>query len=350
MRIAITTSQVPFIHGGAELMTNQLLKSLKELEHQVEVVSIPFIFNNKVAMKDNMDYWERQNFNNFDIGSVDAVICLKFPTYYLQHPNKIIWLMHQHRSVYDLWDTPFGDASTDKLSCELRDDIMQRDTQSLKESVRNFTISKTVSNRLKKYNNIDSEHLYQPSPLSNYLKPGDQNPYIFSPSRLEGLKRQELLIRAAALCKTPCDILIAGTGSISGMLQELIEELQLSHKVRLLGYVTEQELITLYRNALGVYFAPINEDYGFVTLEAMQSAKPVITCNDSGGPLEFIGDGETGFIVDPIPELIAEKIDVLYLDKKGAKDIGMNAYEAYNNLDLSWRNVVAHLLGENDEY
>ena len=41
--------------------------------------------------------------------------------------------------------------------------------------------------------------------------------------------------------------------------------------------------------ALGVIFPPLDEDYGYVTLEAMLAAKPVITCTDSGGPLEFVG-------------------------------------------------------------
>lgn len=344
MKIAITTTQVPFIRGGAEFMTQNLYRALVEKGHQVEVISMPFVFNNKGGIKDNMDNWEKQNFNCFDIGSIDKVICLKFPTYYLQHPNKSVWLMHQHRSVYDLWNTPYGDVSTDRDACQLRDDIYKRDTDSLCKTVKNFTISRTVSARLKKYNNIDSEHLYQPSPLSDFLSPGEQNPYIFCPSRLEGLKRQELLIRAAAKCKTPCVFLIAGTGGLAETLQGLIGELNVGHKVRLLGHVSDGELVALYRNSLGVFFAPVNEDYGFVTLEAMQSAKPVITCTDSGGPLEFVVDSETGYILDPDPEKIAEKIDALYNDKEKAKRMGMNAFDSYNALELSWDNVVAKLL------
>ena len=344
MKVAIATVQVPFIRGGAELMTENLCHNLKAKGHQVEVISIPFVFNNKNTIKDNMEYWKKQDFNHFDSGSVDTVICLKFPAYYLQHPNKVLWLMHQHRSVYDLWDTPYGDSSTDSTACALRKDIIQDDTRSLSSSTKNYTISKTVSNRLKQYNNIDSEPLYQPSPLSKILKPGNQDPYIFYPSRLEGLKRQELLIRAAAHCNTPCNILIAGTGSMSSILQHLINELQLQRRVRILGHVDTQELVSLYSNSLGVFFAPINEDYGFVTLEAMQSAKPVITCKDSGGPLEFVIDGETGYIVDPVPEQVAEKIDALYRDRNEAKNIGMNAYDTYNKMGLSWDNVANKLL------
>lgn len=325
-------------------MTSQLFRVLREEGHQVEVVSVPFTFNNKESISENMDWWEHQDFQHFDAGQVDKVLCLKFPTFYVQHPNKTVWLMHQHRSIYDLWDTPFGDSSSDKVARELREDIIRRDTKNLRQAKKIFTISKTVGNRLKKYNGIGSEPIYQPSPLANVLEPGDQNPYIFCPSRLEGLKRQELLIRGAAKCRTSCVFLIAGTGSLGGYLRDLCEELNVTHKVRLLGYVSEVELVNLYRDSLGVFFAPIGEDYGFVTLEAMQSGKPVITCIDSGGPLEFVTDGETGFIVEPDPQLIAEKIDSLYLDRKRTKKMGMDAFDFYNSLELSWDNVVAKLL------
>lgn len=347
MRIAITTAQVPFIKGGAELMTANLHKALETNGHHVEVVSMPFVFNNINGIMENMDCWANQDLDRYDIGSVDRVICLKFPTYYLNHHHKIVWLMHQHRSVYDLWDTPFGDSSSNLKACALREKIHDMDSRDLGAAAEIFTISKTVSKRLRLYNNIASEPIYQPSPLAEFLGPGDQNPYILCPSRLEGLKRQNLLIQAAAHCKSPCVILIAGTGSMGPSLQKMIDELDLGRKVRLLGYVADDELVSLYRNSLGVFFAPFDEDYGFVTLEAMQSAKPVITCNDSGGPLEFVVDGETGFVVEPDPAAVAEKIDSLYADRGRAREIGMNAFHAYSALGLSWNNIVQTLLRQN---
>jgi len=50
--------------------------------------------------------------------------------------------------------------------------------------------------RLKRYNNIESEPLYHPPPLAGQLKTGEQGEYIFYPSRLEPQKRQDLLIEA----------------------------------------------------------------------------------------------------------------------------------------------------------
>ncbi len=46
-------------------------------------------------------------------------------------------------------------------------------------------------------------------------------------------------------------------------------------------------------------FPPLQEDYGFVTVEAFASRKAVVTCPDSGGPAELVDDGESGFVCEP---------------------------------------------------
>lgn len=54
-----------------------------------------------------------------------------------------------------------------------------------------------------------------------------------------------------------------------------------------------------------VLYSPQNEHFGITPLEAMAAARPVIACN-SGGPLESIRDGITGFLVDPEPRAFAD--------------------------------------------
>jgi glycosyltransferase involved in cell wall biosynthesis len=93
-----------------------------------------------------------------------------------------------------------------------------------------------------------------------------------------------------------------------------------------------------------VFFGPFDEDYGYVTLEAMLSHKPVITCTDSGGPLEFVEHGRTGFVVEPEPHAIAEVLDQLYRDKDRARIMGDAGYELYQSKDISWEKVVEALL------
>ena len=50
--------------------------------------------------------------------------------------------------------------------------------------------------------------------------------------------------------------------------------------------------IDLYAGALAVAYPPYDEDFGYVTLEAFLARKPVVTCVDSGGPNEFVVDGD----------------------------------------------------------
>jgi len=292
-----------------------------------------------------MDAWERENFNHFDCGPVDRVICLKFPSYYLQHPEKTIWLMHQHRSVYELFNTQYGESEQTPSAAEFRKEVIFRDTKAFKGARQVFTISARVSERMKLYNNVASTPIYQPPAHAEKFYCNEQLDYVFFPSRLESLKRQELLVRAMARCRAPVAAIIAGDGGARPELERLISELDVGDRVRLIGRINDEEMRVWYANALGVFFGPFDEDYGFITLEAMLSSKPVITCTDSGGPLDFVVDGETGFVVAPEPEGVADAIEFLYADKQRAKRLGDAGQERYRAFDISWSRVVEKLIG-----
>lgn len=344
MRIAIATVQVPLISGGAEVLSKGLAAALQAHGHQAELVTLPFRFAPESEIRRAMTDWAAQDFNTFDVGRLDRVICLKFPSYYLQHPAKVVWLLHQHRAVYELFDTPYGASSRDALARKLRDDIQHQDSAALSDCHRVFTIAQRVSQRLHQYNGVASEALYHPPQSAAHFYCGEQLPYIFFPSRLEALKRQELLIRAMALVRSPVCAIFAGEGGSQPPLEKLIAALGLHTKVRLLGRVNWDEMLAWYANSLAVFFGPFDEDYGYVTLEAMLAAKPVITCNDSGGPLEFVVNDETGCVVDAQPEAIADAIDRLYADRPRAARLGRAGQARYRQLDISWQHVVNRLL------
>jgi glycosyltransferase involved in cell wall biosynthesis len=344
MRIAIASVQVPFISGGAELMTNQLQAALIDSGHKTELITMPFKFSPFNAVRECMDQWEDKDFNKFDCGKIDRVICLKFPSFYLRHPNKVVWLMHQHRSVYELFDTPYGESSQVHGATAFRSEVMERDSKALKSAKNIFTISKRVSERMGSYNGIQSEPIHQPPANAELFFCDEQLDYIFFPSRLERLKRQDLLIRAMAYCKSPVMAVIAGDGGMRQSLELLVEELNLQDRVRFVGRISDSEMRVWYANALGVFFGPHDEDYGFITLEAMLSSKPVITCSDSGGPLDFVVDGETGVVVNPDPQEIAHAIEDLFRNKERAKEIGSAGLARYRALNISWDSVLKKLL------
>lgn len=344
MRVGVTTVYTPRVQGGAEILASGLVEALRAAGHMVHEIRMPFSYAPMAAVEHTISAWQSQDFSRFGGGQIDRVISLKFPTYYLSHPRKVVWLLHQHRAVYELFGTRYGMSKNDAGALKLRADIKQADDRHLRDAHAVFTIAKTVSARLQRFNGIGSQPLYHPPHRADSLYTAAAEPYIFCPSRLEALKRQDLLLEALARCRTPVFAVLAGEGGQSRQLERQIERLGLASRVRLLGAIGFDELRALYAHALAVFFGPFDEDYGYVTLEAMLSAKPVITCSDSGGPLEFVVPGETGHVVPPEPEAIAQAIEDLVADAALAADMGRNGRAHYESLDISWQNVVQKLL------
>ena len=339
MRIVIATVAVPFLGGGAEIQTDGIRRAIAEVGHPVEVVSLPFRFFPEAEVRRAMDVWETEDLMSLNMVEPDVVLCLSFPSYYLRHPHKRTWLMHQFRAAYDLADTAGANFSP-----AFRDEVRSRDIRHLESCERRFTTSRNNSRRLLTFCGLASEVLYHPPAHAEHFHHAEAKPFIFAPSRIESLKRQELLLEAMAHVHAPVVALFAGVGGQSGRLGQRIGELGLSDRVRMLGRVSDAELRAYYAHSLGVFFGPLDEDYGYVTLEAMLSSKPVITCTDSGGPLEFVEDGVTGRIVAPEPQAVANAIDELFANRRLATTLGRAGRELYDALDLSWIRVVEKLL------
>ena len=156
--------------------------------------------------------------------------------------------------------------------------------------------------------------------------------------------RFDLLLRAMRQTKTPVRCRIAGTGEERGALEKLIADLALEDRVELLGWIDDDRAVALYSGALAVFYAPYDEDYGYVTIEAFRSAKPVITVADSGGVLEWVRDGKTGYVTPPDdPAAIASRLDALYSDRALARRLGEAG--AAKARDVSWDPVIDRLLG-----
>jgi len=121
-----------------------------------------------------------------------------------------------------------------------------------------------------------------------------------------------------------------------------IRENQMEDRVKLAGHVSLDELKRLYADCRAVYYAPVNEDFGMVTMEAFRSRKPLITCNDSGGTAEVVRDGVTGLVSAPEPEAIARNISTLMEDPGTAEKMGNAGFTEWK--DLTWARTVTRLL------
>jgi glycosyltransferase involved in cell wall biosynthesis len=341
MRIVIADVHVPFISGGGEALAKGLLDACRHVGHQTEMVSIPFRFSPITEIERNADYWEAETFDNLNGYSPDLLIALRFPSYYSTHRRKAVWLLHQHRAFYDLWN-PSAEHTPEEEA--VRKHSIERDTFHLSKVKQVHTISRNVTRRLEQFNGISSIPLYHPPPMAGKLHCAAPEAYIFAPSRLETLKRQWLLIQAAQYLRAPLAILISGEGGQRHAYEKLIEELGVGDRVHLIGRLTEQELAGFYGSSLGVFFGPQDEDYGYITLEAMLAKKPVITCSDSGGPLEFVVHDETGLVVEPTPQAVAAAIERLYSSQRRAANLGAAGFARYQEVGIrSWGAVVDEL-------
>ncbi|MGH9906910.1 MAG: glycosyltransferase family 4 protein, partial [Pyrinomonadaceae bacterium] len=288
--------------------------------------------------------WRLLNLSESNGKQIDLVVGMKFPAYLVAHKRKVLWIMHQHRSAYNLWGTPFDDLSTYPEGARVREWIRHCDQLFIPAAKKVFANSKTVAERLHRYNKVQSEPLYHPPPRAESLRCDEQSDYIYYPSRLEPQKRQELLIEALSFTRTPVKVVLSGTARDPKHYESLIKKHHLGDRVQLRGFVGDAEMIDLYANALGVCYLTFDEDYGYVTLEGMLSGKPVVVLRDGGGATEFVEHEHDGLISEPDPRALAECLDKLYLDRSRAVQMGARGRDKLLAMNLSWRNVVERII------
>ncbi len=348
MRVVVATVRTPFVHGGAEVLADELTKALLAEGHLAELVSIPFNPEEPERIPDQMLACALLDLRKVHAMEVDRLIALKFPAYLIPHPHKVIWLLHQHRAAYDLWEHSLGGLLAVPRGRIVRDIIQRADRQLSEEARAIFTISRNVTRRLEQFSGIESSPLYHPPADAAAFRCADEvDDYFFFPSRLSATKRQELVLRALAVTRNPVRIKFSGLADsppYADGLMKLARELRVDRRVEWMDFLSQSQKIDAYARALAVIFPPLDEDYGYVTLEAMLASKAVITCTDSGGPLEFVLPGETGLVTAPNAEDLAAAMDALWQDRGLARSHGVEARRRYDKMGLSWSKVVKKLL------
>jgi glycosyltransferase involved in cell wall biosynthesis len=342
-RVVVCEVQVPFVRGGAEALVRELVRQLRARDYSVERVSVPFKWYPKEEILTHAAAWRLLDLSASNGQSIDAVIATKFPSYFVRHPAKVTWLIHQYRAAYELCGTEYSDFQHTELDVGLRDQLVTLDRETLAESKGLFTISRRTAERLQKFNGVAAEPLYHPSRLAARLRSGTGGDYVLSVGRIESIKRVDLAIRAMEFVDRPIRLLVAGEGTQLENLRRLTEERGLADRVSFLGAVSDDQLIELYAAALAVVYVPFEEDYGYVTLESFVARKPVITTHDSGGPLEFVEHEVNGLIRDPQPGAIADAVNHLAAHRALGISLGDAGYERAKT--VTWDGVIEKLLG-----
>ena len=347
MRVGIATVQVPFVRGGAELLAEGLRAALLAAGHEAEIITMPFKWYPPARVPGHMLAARLMQVEESVGQPIDRLIGLKFPAYLMPHRSKRLWLLHQHRSAYDLWDAPFADLIHAPDGAHIRQAIHAADNGLLGECEAIYTVGRTVSDRLRRFNGVTAEPLYHPPPGAERLLPGDYGDYVLFPSRVNESKRQHLAVEALAQTAAPVRLCFLGPCDAPAYergLRARCTTLGLDSRVEWRGAVSEATKRALYAGCLAVLFPPVDEDYGYVTLEAMLCAKAVLTTDDSGGPLDFVVDGETGLVCPPQPEALGAALDRLWSQRAQTVAWGRAGHQRYADLRLGWPHVLDHLL------
>ncbi len=343
-RVVIATTQVPFARGGAELLVESLGSELSGRGFAVEVVQLPFSWTRRLDVLKSALAWRMLDLRTLVGEPIDLVIATRFPAYLIRHPKKVVWLIHQFRQVYELQGTPYSeyqDTAEDRRTAAM---VRAMDARALSEARGLFSISRNTAARLARFNGLEAHPLYPPPKLGGALRSGRYGDYVFTAGRLDRMKRFDLLLEALAQTASGTRAVIAGHGPEAERLEEMAARLGLAERVVFAGFVDDARLVDLYAGALAVFYAPYDEDYGYVTVEAMKAAKPVLTTADSGGVLELVEDGVNGFVAPAgSTRRLARAIDALAADRELAARLGEAGRRRVEG--IGWDEVIDALTG-----
>jgi glycosyltransferase involved in cell wall biosynthesis len=321
----------------------ELVVQLCARGYLAERVSLPFKWYPREEILAHAAAWRLIDLSESNGRAIDLAIGTKFPSYFVRHPCKVAWLIHQYRAAYDLCGTPYSDFAHTELDVGLRERLVDLDRQMLGECVHRFANARNTADRLRHFNGLDAEPLYHPPRLAPRIRSGEYGSYVLSVGRIESVKRVDLLVRAMAHVDEPISLVVAGDGTQRANVERVALECGVDGRVRFLGSTDDETLLELYAGALAVLYPPYDEDFGYVTLEAFLAKKPVVTTSDSGGPLEFVEDQLNGFVRAPGPEPLAEAVNRLAADRRLAAGMGEAGYDRARA--ITWDGVVERLVG-----
>jgi glycosyltransferase involved in cell wall biosynthesis len=299
MRIVVTHPQVPFAHGGAEVLAERLTEELNARGHDAALVTVPFKWYPRERVLESAFVWRMLDLDDVEGRKVDLLIATKFPSYAVRHPNKRVWLVHQFRQAYELDRTELGEFGESALDRATRRKIHELDRRTLGEAQRLFAISRNVADRLRDALGLEAEVVLPPPQELDYRCDGYED-FVLSVGRLDRAKRVDLLLTAAA-ADPGLRVVVAGDGPD----RERLEQRALNGRIEFTGRIDAARLADLYARAGAVFYAPVDEDFGMVPYEAFLSEKPVVTTTDAGGPLDVVVDRRTGLVTEPRAEALA---------------------------------------------
>ena len=344
MNVLIVNNMAPFVWGGAEELAVNLRDQIKAAGHKSEVLRVPFQWEPAHGIPSQMVMARWLEFEN-----VDRIIALKFPAYLAQHEHKTLWLLHQYRQAYDLFETGHTNLPPGKEGEDLRRMIRTADDESFDECRAIFVNYPVTQDRLLSHNGRASKVLYPPVNDPELFNGGPIGDYVFAGGRINSMKRQHLIVEGLVHADPCVKLVVAGppdTPEDATRLCETVERLELSDRVRLDLRMLPREVYADYVNkSAAVAYIPFDEDsLGYVAMEAATAARPIITTTDAGGVLGLVRDNQTGWVSAPEAASIAGALSAACTNTARAAEFGRSARELWDSFGITWPRTVEVLL------
>lgn len=165
--------------------------------------------------------------------------------------------------------------------------------------------SGNVAHRIERYLHRDSVVVFPPVDTARY-RFGQVGDFWLSVNRLSHEKRIDLQVNAFR--QLPNDrLMIVGGPPPDARMNRVVRSLNPPPNVEFVGEVDDARLRDLYGRCRGLLATAVDEDFGLAPVEAMASGKAVIAV-DEGGYRESVVHGETGWLVSPTVDTIADAI------------------------------------------
>jgi len=350
--------------GGQELLPLIATMSLRKLGHEVDCFAA--VINKdtchpKIIQKANVRYYAfevpvpffRSSSNHFlsyalaplylhKFRKYDVILCFQQPSAWIAKKIKekfnVPYVYYAQGVLRELYPRPLDIQVRVHMRVERPIAIFFADKFKLfknidQEAVRNADAilansAKTKMELQKIYGRKDAEicypgvdtHLFRPLSAEKLgyalTKFSIQGPLLFTMNRHEPHKKLEWLfsIMQYVMKKKPDVTLIAAGGFnkfYTPSLLRLCKKLGLDQKVKFVGRVSQEDLISLYNASRVCVFCSPEEDFGLGSIEAMACGKPVVAWNNAG-PAEAVVNGATGLLAKPFDlEDFGEKVVTL---------------------------------------
>lgn len=181
-------------------------------------------------------------------------------------------------------------------------------------------------------------------------------PLVLFIGRLEYQKGPDILIESIPQIlskRWDAKFAFVGKGGMRGHLEWKVNDLGISDSVRILGYVSDEELKNILNASDIVCIPSRNEPFGLVLFEAWDAEKAVVTTN-VGGLDENVDNFENGIKVFPHPESVAWGINYIIDDPEGVKTLGEKGKEKLKELTwpiiaMDYANIYREVISEDSD-